>query len=199
MSREDPVRKSTRVDGEVKQMGYQLEMTDEAMIIRGPIPVSEMIVLTELAARRGFNRLDIGLAQVYRATAVITSTESSGRLRKRIDEANADKTAEDAWIDGYDTGVSSRAIFAVMTGRMEVMLPYGPEHPLDPDDFGRCYRLLEKFPQWKRRLSEVGNLSPQWRRLTEHWTELEELYREGLPTTSAPKLYARMQRLIAGE
>lgn len=99
--------------------------------------------------------------------------------------------SEVEWWHGTDTGLSSKCIWLHMRGGTE-----RKDHPLDPDDFGRCYRLLKLFPAWRKRIREMGEVSPQWRRLAKHWRELERLYEQELPTGTAPRLYARMQELI---
>lgn len=79
------------------------------------------------------------------------------------------------WILGGDTGVSSKTIFAVMVGRrMDGALL--PNVPFDADDFGRCYRLLKAFPEWRERLPEVAERHPEWSALVGAWAELEAMY-----------------------
>lgn len=99
------------------------------------------------------------------------------------------------WIVGRDTGISSRTIWAVMMG----VTPERPWVPCDPSDFGRCFRMLSVIPGWRERLPEVAAQYPRWAPLVERWRELEELYVEELqrPDRMAPKLYKRMQELIA--
>lgn len=97
------------------------------------------------------------------------------------------------WLDGYDTGISSKAICRTLLG-----LPVeDPTPPRDPADFGRCYRLLKLFPDWRARLAEVAKAFPAsaWPALVACWDELTQLYELELPTGSAPKLWARMQQL----
>jgi hypothetical protein len=77
-----------------------------------------------------------------------------------------------------------------MTGRTNSRR--GNDVPLDPDDFGRCFRLLEHFPAWRGRIAEVGGRFPEWKPIVDAWPELEALYREELPTGSAPKLYKQL-------
>jgi hypothetical protein len=109
------------------------------------------------------------------------------------------------WIAGRDTGISSKTIWSVMMG-VEVLgteawsLQY--DVPLDPDDFGRCYRLLELIPGWRARLGEVADRFPAWRPLVEHWSELEALYRPVVETpgqrwnlTASTVMYDRMVEL----
>lgn len=102
----------------------------------------------------------------------------------------------DDWINGRDTGISSATIFHVMTGR-------GTRYhdcydvPHDPDDFGRCYRLLQHFPAWKLRLSEVAERFPKWAPMVVQWDEMEHLYLRDLPTGASRELYDLMQKLRA--
>ena len=63
--------------------------------------------------------------------------------------------------------------------------------PHDPDDFGRCHRLLQAFPEWRSRLDEM-RAHPGWGPLVDAWSELEALYAEEIQSGKAPKLYARM-------
>jgi len=95
------------------------------------------------------------------------------------------------WAKGRDTGTSSMTIYSVMMGvpvdRADV--------PHDPDDFGRCYRLLQLFPAWKTRLDEVAARYPAWRSLVQEWDALESLYEDALRSDSGAALYARLQAL----
>jgi len=102
------------------------------------------------------------------------------------------------WLQGKDTGISSKTIFAVMTGTVD-MGPFSGGIPYDPSDFGRCYRLLQHFPQWRARLPEVARRHPEWGPMVEAWDELTALYEQEAPNHrgTAPKLYERMQELVA--
>ncbi len=101
------------------------------------------------------------------------------------------------WPSCGDTGTSARAIFLHMQGlRVEEI---GDNIPHDPDDFGRCSRLLTApwASTWRARMGEMARY-PGWTKLSSAWAELEALYREELTTGAAPKLYARL-RLARGE
>jgi hypothetical protein len=82
------------------------------------------------------------------------------------------------WICGRDTGVSSKTIWAVMVGAISSLTHCGGEYdvPHDNQDFGRCYRLLMLFPEWEKRLVEVGRYLPKWRPFVLAWPELKALY-----------------------
>lgn len=73
--------------------------------------------------------------------------------------------------------------------------PGGAPIPYDPDDFGRCHRLLDRFPAWRLRLGEVPAVYPAWTPLVPAWDELTALYVEELPSGRCPKLYARLREL----
>ncbi len=80
-----------------------------------------------------------------------------------------------AWVVGGDTGTSSQTIWSVMVGVKHDR----PWTPLDSDDFGRCYRLLELVPEWRKRLPEVAALHPDWKPLVREWDRLTSLYEKG--------------------
>lgn len=77
------------------------------------------------------------------------------------------------WLLSDDTGVSSKAILAVMTG---TKAPNYARVPLDASDFGRCYRLLKQFPEWRPRLSEMVAKHPHWEPMVGAWDELTAMY-----------------------
>lgn len=102
------------------------------------------------------------------------------------------------WVVGSDTGMSSKAIWSHMVNGCAERAWGSVYYPLDPDDFGRCYRLLLRVPEWRPRIGEMAVYGPEWAGLAAAWDELTNLYeqeigpgfdREG----RAPKLYARMK------
>jgi hypothetical protein len=102
-----------------------------------------------------------------------------------------------AWLLGSDTGVSSKTILSVMVG-VEINSHFGADVPQDPADFGRCYRLLFAFPEWRPRLSEVAEKYPAWGPLIRDWDALTSIYEtanaKGITRMTA--LYSAMQVLI---
>ncbi len=99
------------------------------------------------------------------------------------------------WLSNGDTGLSSKVIWHRMTGRPNRDNSY----PLDPSDFGRCYRLLKIMPSWRARIAEMGDVSAVWKRLAESWEELTALYERELPSGRCPALYDRMKQLEDGK
>ena len=70
---------------------------------------------------------------------------------------------------------------------------------MDPDDFGRCHRLLERCPSFRARLGEVAEKFSAWRGLVAAWPELTALYLAELPRGRAPRLAARMAEIAKAE
>lgn len=95
------------------------------------------------------------------------------------------------WLQGPDTGISSRALWTHMMGRDPSKTEDGARAPRDPEDFGRSYRLLKAFPEWRGRIKEMSRY-PEWTDLVYHWYELEQLYEEALETGKSTNLYLRM-------
>lgn len=63
--------------------------------------------------------------------------------------------------------------------------------PSDPDDFGRCFRLLQRFPEWRLRLQEVADRFPEWQPFVDNWIRMEQLYLRDKP--NCVDLYILMQ------
>lgn len=120
---------------------------------------------------------------------------------KRYERGHVNPTHERYydWADGPDSGISSKTIVQTITGA-RVLGTWQPGAPRDPDDFGRCSRLLALFPELRTRLHVVADqLGGEWRALVEHWDELEALYQQELPAGKAPRLYKLMHELAKQE
>jgi hypothetical protein len=110
-----------------------------------------------------------------------------------------------AWLRSDDTGLSSQYmahVLAPLAGAGTAPDPsdrfWRNPSPLDPDDFGRCYRLLKAVPGLRAHLPALATgHGAEWTGLVAVWDELERLYEEELPRGKAPKLYARMQAIRA--
>ncbi|KKM01981.1 hypothetical protein LCGC14_1788920 [marine sediment metagenome] len=98
------------------------------------------------------------------------------------------------WITGTDTGLSSKTIWGVMMG---VQVAWAGV-PRDPDDFGRCYRLLRLIPEWLKRLPGVERAYPEWGPLIREWPRLSRMYTTAINRgwKGAPKMFDLMQGLI---
>jgi hypothetical protein len=84
------------------------------------------------------------------------------------------------WIDGNDTGASSMTIFYTLGEAHGIQKPeeWHGMTPCDYYDFGRCYRLIERIPEWKARIKELGEMLPEWSKFADNWIALSLLYEE---------------------
>lgn len=78
------------------------------------------------------------------------------------------------WIANGHVGMSSKTMWLHFMGQKNERI----NHPYDPDDFSRCYKLLETVPEWKIRIKELRILSTEWRNLSENWNKLTEMYEQ---------------------
>jgi len=106
---------------------------------------------------------------------------------------NAKVRTIDDWFRGPDTGTSSQTIACTLTGRGTNGGYSDP--PADPSDFGRCHRLLTRFPELRPRLGEVAARYPAWAPFVREWDRMTALYERERPTGKAPELFALMQAL----
>lgn len=115
-----------------------------------------------------------------------------------VEQRRADAAKDPlTWFTGPDTGISSVTIWHVMTGRQWPEEAFSPNVPHDPDDFGRCHRLLQAFPSWRPRPPEVAARYPKWGPMVREWDRMTALYEDELkrPDGMAPKLYELMHQL----
>lgn len=119
--------------------------------------------------------VDLLPARVRRSTPIALALHVA---EFRHSERDGLTTKEYEWLISDDTGVSSLTIFTVLSGR-NVLGGWSPSAPRDAWDFGRCHRLLQRFPKWRARLDEVGVLHPEWAPLVGDWTRLTALFEEG--------------------
>jgi hypothetical protein len=128
-----------------------------------------------------------------------------GPLKRTPPVLSKDGTPEERairWLrESFDCGISSKTMLRCLDrcAFLRAGLDFDLDHagvPQDPDDFGRCSRLLALIPEFRPRLAEVAVALPQWSALVEVWDELEALYKEEAPTGKAARLYLRIQELV---
>lgn len=184
--------------------GYEVEHVEHGVLIRATdVPMREYVALLKMFEGQGMDALHPGIAKALGAHTAIVKKGHAEAWEAEVAKAKkkeAKGDAEWAWLIGSDTGTSSETIFSVLSKKhadaaLARLGSWGPCTPADPDDFGRCYRLLKAIPGWRARLPEVAKAHPSWRRMVKHWAEMERLYEEEFETGRAPKLYAFMQKL----
>ena len=102
------------------------------------------------------------------------------------------------WLANGERGLSSETIATKLSG-LDCMGFDGQKHygfhPIDPDDFRRCMKLLDQVPEFRERLYEMKDVSEVWSRLVDNWDEFEKLYYEECETVRCPKLWDRMKEI----
>lgn len=101
------------------------------------------------------------------------------------------------WLFAGDTGLSSECIWRHMMGVPEPKR-HADAYPLDPSDFGRCYRLLNQFPEWRARLPEMASHGPVWAALVTSWDSIQSAYESAVNSRAliAEECYDLMQSAI---
>lgn len=99
----------------------------------------------------------------------------------------------EAWLACDDTGLSSLFMAHVIFGTPQHAQNY---HPVDPDDFGRCYRFLLATTPARSCLYRLKEYGPYWSALVDAWDELEIHYREQSPGGDWSNLSARMTEIL---
>jgi hypothetical protein len=110
-----------------------------------------------------------------------------------VDQGKSIGEKMDFWLKMGERGISSETMFEVL-GNTNLDVRYR-SHPLDPDDFRRCYLLLETIPEWKADLKKLRELSPIWSNLVDNWDSLTEMIKEQIQTGKANKMYEFMKSL----
>jgi len=80
------------------------------------------------------------------------------------------------WIANGERGLSSETMWNCLIGNLD----YPIHHPYDPDDFGRCHKLLQTIPEWKNELYRLCKLSAEWNNLVINWDKLTEMYEKNV-------------------
>ena len=94
--------------------------------------------------------------------------------------------------DDEDVGLSSKCMAFVIGFDVR---PRRKSYPLDPGDLSRCVKLLERVPEMRNYLYKMKAVSPIWRKLVEHWDELERLLNEEKGSGRCLKTYQLMKKL----
>ena len=114
----------------------------------------------------------------------------------QVDQAKSIQEKAVFWMANGETGMSSKTMWNCFMGSPEftVNIPY------DPDDFSRCYKLLQAVPEWKNELHKLKPLSKEWSNLVDNWDKLMSMYelnvRENWKNYKAIGMYEFMQSLI---
>lgn len=101
-----------------------------------------------------------------------------------------------SWINDGHVGNSSKTMWNCFMDNKKFPI----NHPYDPDDFSRCYKLLEWVPEWKGELDKLKSLSPVWAKLVDNWVKLTYMYELNVKSNWKNRkqvgMYEFMQTLI---
>jgi len=84
------------------------------------------------------------------------------------------------WFQNGERGMSSEAIWYCCMNKISGRI----DHPYDPADFGRCYKLFKAVPEWRQGhyVKLISHMSPEWTNLMKNWNKLTEMYEENVRT-----------------
>lgn len=99
------------------------------------------------------------------------------------------------WLEHGEHGVSAKTMFKYLSDDIEIEINFPESHPHDPDDFRRCYLLLETVPQFKTKLWRLENLSPVFENLVKNWDKLSRMLEEQMRTKKDNGMYDFMKGL----
>lgn len=107
--------------------------------------------------------------------------------------SEAIKQNVDWWIRNGEHGTSSKTLLKYTFGTD--ITRNCENHPLDPDDFRRCYLLIKAVPQLKNYLQRMNDVSSVWAGLVENWDKLTEMLEEQMRTKKPNGMYEFMKSL----
>lgn len=117
-------------------------------------------------------------------------------IEPKVEQSKDIKEKAMWWISNGEVGMSSKTIWNCLIGNKNFPI----NHPYDPDDFSRCYKLLQIVPEWKNELYKLKELSTQWSNLVDNWDKLTKMYEQNVKDKwknyEKIKMYEFMKTLI---
>jgi hypothetical protein len=158
---------------------YTVRTYPHGIAVFGRIPVGDMSrLLAGWAEDQLMKFIRTDITEALGASVAVVRSEAEAALW--LAELGIRKDHPD-WLKSGDTGISSKTIFAVLGARPDVFAgqPCAMDAPHDADDFGRCHRLLLRYPEWAGQLDKVAAACPSFGPLVGAWGELDGLFRAG--------------------
>lgn len=119
--------------------------------------------------------LPIAVDEMTKKTDAFNELHKDCKQTWKEPEVNQDLTTTKKamwWLANGETGTSSKTMWNCFMNNENFPI----NHPYDPDDFSRCYKLLEVVLEWKKRLHQLKGLSYEWDNLIDNWDELTRMY-----------------------
>lgn len=126
--------------------------------------------------------LEMGMPQRIEVVTAAMNAFVRAHRSCKLGQFTEPPVSVNSWPASRDTGVSSATIYYVFTGR-KVYDNFDVPH--DPDDFGRCYRLLKLAPTMEAVLFRVSDMFPTWKPFVREWAKLKAIYEEAVKTKDA--------------
>ena len=162
---------------------YILERWPHGWLLKAPqfsggVPID---CLNEILPAMPKNSVVDGSISAALGAVFAIGTEKECKAWRAEIEEQLEKDVKDPyrrWLLGTDTGVSSITMFSEMIDKADLRLEAlsrirDPDIPHDSSDFGRCYRLLQKFPEFGKRWAKLVEKHPAWRLYADNWSTLE--------------------------
>lgn len=166
---------------------YILERWPHGWLLKAPqfsrgVPID---CLNEILPAMPKNSVVDGSISAALGAVFAIGTEKECKAWRAEIEEQLEKDVKDPyrrWLLGTDTGVSSITMFSEMIDKPDLRLEAlsrirDADIPHDSSDFGRCYRLLQKFPEFGKRWAALVEKHPAWRLYADNWSTLEGYWR----------------------
>jgi len=142
----------------------------------GALPLGEMAGHTTTWKKEyGMRFMRADLAHALRASLVVVKSDAEAKVW--LSGLGATKDNPD-WLKSGDCGLSSETIYAVLANHPDIFArgSFSMCAPMDAEDFGKCHRLLARYPEWKSQLHKVAIACREFIPLVPAWDELTALY-----------------------
>lgn len=129
------------------------------------------------------NRQNPGLPADARINVVIAAANSIIAEYAREPIMAAPGMGLTAWLDSDDTGSSS--LYMAYDFSYDRLHHWDARkiprysYPYDPDDLGRCIRLIEAVPEFGVRIHEMAHRGAHWEAVVRNWDKWVEMYQAG--------------------
>jgi hypothetical protein len=198
-------------------MAYTVETRDGCTLITGSVPASQFNALLSVAdegsefsdhlARLAGVQFAWGLPADVAALESKLRAEKLAALESRQAALAHVGLSDDArrWLAVGEQGRSSCAMFLKFTGVKPDYIAHlrDDDYPRDSGDLRRCLLLIDQVPEFRERVAEMAECSPEWAALVSAWNELAGLMETECPswrdpdtTGSAPKTYKLMRGVL---
>lgn len=77
-----------------------------------------------------------------------------------------------AWLESDDVGMSSKFMASVLTGKFKAEFAI----PHDPDDLGRCIRMVKAMPELEGLIHLMCDHGVMWKAVANNWERWNEMY-----------------------